>query len=183
MDQATSYGTRKRGIDAVESAKLLLQSGLLVQSHDPRGGHQRMTVKELTEFLRQQGVEDVKGRRKVNLINKAMERCPEAVADKAKGLCLARLAPQYVVAAVWAHEHIDHSVPFFQAWLGFAFENWTPVSKDRFEQITPSPHRGLMAEGMFGPNSLPTKKNVSGLGSPNFHICFASRRNFDAKHL
>ncbi len=123
VDQATSYGTRKRGIDAEESAGLLLQSGLLVRSSDPRGALQRMTVKELTEFLAQQGVEGVKGRRKDKLIDAAMERCPQTVAEKAKGVCIARLVPQHASAVVWAHEHIHRSVPFFQVWLGFALED------------------------------------------------------------
>jgi hypothetical protein len=123
LDQATSYGTRKRGIDAEESARLLLQSGLLVRSDDPRGALQRLTVKELTEFLAQQSVQGGKGRRKDKLIEAAMDRCPQAVAEKAKGVCIARLAPQYASAVAWAHKHIDRSVPFFQVWLGFAFEN------------------------------------------------------------
>jgi len=126
VDQATSYGTRKRGIEAEESGRLLLQMGLLVRSDDPRGALQRLTVKELTEFLAQQGVEGVKVRRKGKLIDTAMERCPQAVAEKAKGVCIARLAPQYAPAVAWAHEHIDRSVPFFQVWLGFAFENSPP---------------------------------------------------------
>jgi hypothetical protein len=69
-----------------------------------------------------------RGRRapKEKLIDAAMERCPQAVAEKGKGVYMACLAPQYAAAVTWAHEQIDRSVPFFQLWLGFAFENSTP---------------------------------------------------------
>ena len=83
LDQATSYCTRMRGIDAEESAMLLIQSGLLVRLDDPRVVLRRMKVNELTEFLTRQGIEGVKGSRKEKLIARSRERfaTPRAIVE------------------------------------------------------------------------------------------------------
>jgi hypothetical protein len=125
LDQATSYGTRKRGIDAEESARLLLQSLLVVPCDDPRELLRRLSVKELTEFLARDGVTDVKGRRKDPLIDALLHRCPQSVATWAKDQHVARLSPTFSPGTDWARKQIERSVAFFQAWLGFGFDRPT----------------------------------------------------------
>jgi hypothetical protein len=122
VGQATSYATRKRGIDAEESAQLLIASALLVRNADTEAAMHFLSIKELKEFLAAERVEYKKSWNKDKLIGRAMEKCPGAVAEKAKKVCIARLSPSCQAAVDWAHEQIERSVSFFQVWLGFAFE-------------------------------------------------------------
>lgn len=122
LDRASSYMTRKRGLDEAESAACLLRSGLVVRSQDPRAVLRGMSAGELMDLLSQHGVEYRKSWKKEKLVSAVLNGCPAAAQAAAQGVILADIAPQHAQAAEWARAHIDRATPFFQLWLGFGVE-------------------------------------------------------------
>ncbi len=122
LDRASSYMTRKRGLDEAESAACLLRSGLLVGVQDQRAALRGMSAGQLMELLSTQGVAYRKSWKKEKLVSAILDECPAAAQAAAQGMGLADIAPQHVQAAAWAQAHIDRVTPFFQLWLGFGVE-------------------------------------------------------------
>ncbi len=122
LEQATSYATRKRGLDAEESANRIVNSGLSVRSNDPKGLLRRWTVKELHELLTAEELEFKKSWSKDRLISVAIEQCPSVVTESMRDKYISCLCPTFEPAVQWAHAEIEATIPFFQVWLGFAFE-------------------------------------------------------------
>ncbi len=122
LDKTTSYRTRKRGVDGVESAALLLQSGLLFRCQDLRAFLLGMSATDLIGLLSQQSVEFRKSWKKEKLISAVLDGCPDAAQAAARGVVLADISPEYAEAAGRVREHIDSIVPFFQMWLGFGVD-------------------------------------------------------------
>jgi hypothetical protein len=122
LDQASSYMTRKRGLDGAESAALLLKSGLLVRSDDLRAFLQGMSVHDLVALLSREGVEFRKSWKKEKLVSAVLDRCPAAAQAAAQGMVLADIAFPYAEAARWARAEIDRITPLFQMWLEFGVD-------------------------------------------------------------
>jgi hypothetical protein len=123
IEQLTSYPTRKRGIDAHESAKRLSKSGLIDPSHNPRAFLLGKTTKELHRLLYDAGVEFSKSWKKEKLVSTAMDKCPGSVAKMCEEVVIGRIPQHYTELARRAIEHINRTIPFFQVWAAFGVES------------------------------------------------------------
>jgi hypothetical protein len=125
VEPASSYSTRKRGLDRNESTALLLQSGLLARSQDLRAYLLGKSVGDLTALLSQHGVEFRKSWKKEKLVTAVLDGCPAEAKAAAHDVLLAGIAPNSAQQSEWAQAHIDRTTLFFQLWLGFGLETPT----------------------------------------------------------
>jgi hypothetical protein len=117
---ATSYSTRKRGLDADESAIRLLESGLLERSTDVRGFLMGLRHKDLSEILEYARMECRESGGKGAIADFLIRNCPALVTDMEKQVVIGEIAAKYRDATVWAHDEVERTTSFFQLWLGFA---------------------------------------------------------------
>jgi hypothetical protein len=122
LDRATSYATRKRGLDTEESAARLVESGLVERSNDARGFLLGLTHKELTEVLGRERVDYRKSWKKERLVSSLVEQRPAVAQHLADQVVIGSVAAKYAEATAWAKEEIDRTSVFFQLWLGFGVD-------------------------------------------------------------
>ncbi|HET6777724.1 MAG TPA: hypothetical protein VFH26_02435 [Gemmatimonadales bacterium] len=91
--------TRRRGLDAAESARLIMQSGLVVPASDAESWLAGWTRRDLLAFLAQCGVKAPKSWSKERLAESALAECPSAVRERMDELGVVELAPEHAEAA------------------------------------------------------------------------------------
>ena len=111
--------TRRRGLDPVESVRLIIQTGLVVPASDPESWLAGWTRRDLLAFLSQCGVKAPKSWSKERLAESAMAECPSAVRERMEELGVVELAPEHAEAAGRLGSYIEDVKETWRVWLGF----------------------------------------------------------------
>jgi hypothetical protein len=111
--------TRRRGLDATESARLIMQTGLVVPAADAESWLAGWTRRDLMAFLSQCGVRAPKSWSKERLAESALAECPSAVRERMEELGVVELAPQHTEAAGRLGSYIEDVKETWRVWLGF----------------------------------------------------------------
>ena len=111
--------TRRRGLDPVESARLLIQTGLVVPASDAESWLAGWTRRDLLTFLSQCGVKAPKSWSKERLAESALAECPSAVRERMDELGVVELAPEHAEPAGRLGSYIEDVKETWRVWLGF----------------------------------------------------------------
>jgi hypothetical protein len=111
--------TRRRGIDVVDSARLILQTGLVVPASDPEAWLAGWTRRDLLAFLSQCGVKAPKSWSKERLAESALTKCATAVRERMAESGVVELAPAHAEAAARLGSYIEDVKETWRVWLGF----------------------------------------------------------------
>jgi hypothetical protein len=111
--------TRRSGIDAADSSRLILDSGLVVPANDITGWLKAWTRRELLSFLASVGVRAPKSWSKERLTEVAMADCQAAVRSRMDEYGAVELAPAYAEAAGRLASYIEDVKETWRVWLGF----------------------------------------------------------------
>jgi hypothetical protein len=111
--------TRRRGLDAAESARLIIQTGLVVPASDAESWLAGWTRRDLLAFLSQCGVKAPKSWSKERLAESAIAQCPSAVRERMEQLGVVELAPEHAEAAGRLGSYIEDVKETWRVWLGF----------------------------------------------------------------
>ena len=132
--------TRRRGLDAAESARLIMQSGLVVPASDAEAWLAGWTRRDLLAFLSQCGVKAPKSWSKERLAESALAECPSAVRERMDELGVVELAPEHAEPAGRLGSYIEEVKETWRVWLGFGTGVRRRV-RDGAEQPNTSPAR------------------------------------------
>jgi hypothetical protein len=111
--------TRRRGLDSADSARLILQTGLVVAASDVESWLAGWTRRDLMAFLSQCGVKSPKSWSKERLAESALAECPSAVRERMEELGVVELAPDYAEPAGRLGSYIEDVKETWRVWLGF----------------------------------------------------------------
>jgi hypothetical protein len=111
--------TRRRGLDATESARLIMQTGLVLPAADVESWLAGWTRRDLLAFLSQCGVRAPKSWSKERLAESALAECPSAVRERMDELGVVELAPEHSEAAGRLGSYIEDVKETWRVWLGF----------------------------------------------------------------
>jgi hypothetical protein len=111
--------TRRRGLDVAESARLIMQSGLVIPATDAEAWLAGWTRRDLMAFLSQCGVKAPKSWSKERLAESALAECPSAVRERMEDLGVVELAPDHTEAAGRLGSYIEDVKETWRVWLGF----------------------------------------------------------------
>ncbi len=111
--------TRRRGLDASESARLILQTGLVIPASDPEAWLAGWTRRDLLSFLSQCGVKAPKSWSKERLAESALAECPDSVRERMEMSGVVELAPVHTEAAARLGSYIEDVKETWRVWLGF----------------------------------------------------------------
>jgi hypothetical protein len=111
--------TRRRGLDATESARMIMQTGLVVPATDAESWLAGWTRRDLMAFLSQCGVKAPKSWNKERLAESALAECPSAVRERMDELGVVELAPEHTEAAGRLGSYIEDVKETWRVWLGF----------------------------------------------------------------
>ena len=111
--------TRRRGLDAADSSRLILQSGLVVPATDAEAWLAGWTRRDLLAFLGQCGVRAPKSWSKERLAESALAECPTAVQERMAEYGVVEMAPEHTEAAGRLNSFIEDVKETWRVWLGF----------------------------------------------------------------
>jgi hypothetical protein len=111
--------TRRRGLDVVESSRLILQTGLVVPASDAEAWLAGWTRRDLLSFLSGCGVKAPKSWSKERLAESALAQCPSAVRERMADSGVVELAPAHVEAAGRLGSYMEDVKETWRVWLGF----------------------------------------------------------------
>lgn len=111
--------TRRRGLDNVESSRLILQTGLVVPATDAEAWLAGWTRRDLLSFLTQCGARAPKSWSKERLAEKVMLRCSAAVRERMAESGVVELAANHAEAAGRLGSYIEDVKETWRVWLGF----------------------------------------------------------------
>ncbi|MBA3445414.1 MAG: hypothetical protein H0T58_11270 [Gemmatimonadales bacterium] len=111
--------TRRRGLDVVESSRLILQAGLVAPASDAEGWLAGWTRRDLLAFLSQCEVKAPKSWSKERLGELALKECPSAVGERMEESGVVELATAHTEAAGRLSSYIEDVKETWRVWLGF----------------------------------------------------------------
>jgi hypothetical protein len=113
------YETRKRGLDVVESSRLVLASGIVVPATDLDGWLGTWTRRDLLGFLAQAGVgaRNSWGKERLGMVAKT--ECAEMLLLRMGEAGVVELAPCYVEGAQLLRTHVEAVRESWSVWLAF----------------------------------------------------------------
>ena len=113
------YETRRRGVDVSESARLILETGLMIPASDAGAWLSGWTRRDLLAFLTQCGQRAPKSWSKERLAEMALAECAEGVRERMADSGAVELAPDFVEAAGRLGVYIEEVKETWRVWLGF----------------------------------------------------------------
>ncbi len=113
------YETRKRGLEVSESARLILERGLLVPAADVAGWLRGWTRRELLGFLAQLGVRARNSWSKEKLAEVALAECRPELATRMAGSGTVQLSARFAEGALRLRSHLDEVRETWRVWLAF----------------------------------------------------------------
>jgi hypothetical protein len=111
--------TRRRGLDPVESSRLILQTGLVVPATDAEAWLAGWTRRDLLTFLAQSGVKAPKSWSKERLAESALAECSDRVLERMAESGVVELAAAHTEAAGRLSSYIEDVKETWRVWLGF----------------------------------------------------------------
>jgi len=111
--------TRRRGLDVSDSARAILQSGVMIPASDPEAWLAGWTRRDLLSFLSHCGLKAPKSWSKERLAESALAECPDAVRERMEESGVVELAPDHVEAAGRLSSYIEDVKETWRVWLGF----------------------------------------------------------------
>ena len=111
--------TRRRGLDPAESARLIMQTGLVQAASDVEAWLAGWTRRDLMAFLSRCGVKAPKSWSKERLAESALGECPSAVRERMEELGVVELSPNHAEAAGRLGSYIEDVKETWRVWLGF----------------------------------------------------------------
>lgn len=111
--------TRRRGLDAAESACLIMQTGLVQPASDAESWLAGWTRRDLMAFLSQCGVKAPKSWSKERLAESVLAECPAKLRERMDELGVVELAPEHAEAAGRLGSYIEDVKETWRVWLGF----------------------------------------------------------------
>ena len=111
--------TRRRGLDVVNSSRLILQTGLVVPASDAEAWLAGWTRRDLLSFLSTCGVKAPKSWSKERLAESALGECPSAVRERMEESGVVELSPAHAEAAGRLGSYIEDVKETWRVWLGF----------------------------------------------------------------
>jgi hypothetical protein len=111
--------TRRRGLDMTDSARLILESGIVVPASNPELWLQNWTRRDLLAFLSQAGVRAPKSWSKERLAELARQDCEEAVRTRMAESGAVELASEHAEAASRLCRYTEDVKEMWRVWLGF----------------------------------------------------------------
>ena len=113
------HETRRRGVDVVDSSRLILQSGLVVPASDAEAWLAGWTRRDLLSFLHQCGLRGPKSWSKERLAETVLTACPDMVRERMTESGVVELAPVHMEAAGRLGSYIEDVKETWRVWLGF----------------------------------------------------------------
>ena len=113
------HETRRHGLDPSESARAILQTGVMVPASDPEAWLAGWTRRDLLSFLSQCGVKAPKSWSKERLAESALAECPDSVRERMEESGVVELAGEHVEAAGRLSSYIEDVKETWRVWLGF----------------------------------------------------------------
>lgn len=113
------YETRKRGLDVNDSARRILETGLVVPATDLDAWLAGWTRRDLLAFLAQAGLRPRNSWGKERLAEMAHTECEELLRGRLAESGAVELAPQYVAGARRLRDYLDSARETWRVWLGF----------------------------------------------------------------
>jgi hypothetical protein len=111
--------TRRRGLDPVESSRLILQTGLVVPATDAEAWLAGWTRRDLLTFLAQCGLKAPKSWSKERLAESALAECSDRVLERMAESGVVELAAAHTEAAGRLSSYIEDVKETWRVWLGF----------------------------------------------------------------
>jgi hypothetical protein len=111
--------TRRRGLDAADSSRLILQSGLVVPATDAEAWLAGWTRRDLLSFLAQCGLKAPKSWSKERLAESVLAECPDAVRERMEESGVVELAGAHAEPAGRLGSYIEDVKETWRVWLGF----------------------------------------------------------------
>jgi hypothetical protein len=125
--------TRRRGLDPVDSSRLILQSGLVVPASDPEAWLAGWTRRDLLAFVGQCGLRAPKSWSKERLAEMALAECAPAVRERMAESGVVELAPDHAEAAGRLGSYIEDVKETWRVWLGFGTGVRTKIRSEKSE--------------------------------------------------
>jgi hypothetical protein len=119
LDSMTGFSTRSMGIDAIESAKILLKSGLVNEFKDQSLLLSMRTKEELTSMLNKAGLPFKKSWKKAALIDAVMKGCGKSIKELEDKTYFGELNSDFIEAARKSCEYAMSMVNYYDILLGF----------------------------------------------------------------
>ncbi|MCK4224565.1 MAG: hypothetical protein KAX39_05250 [candidate division Zixibacteria bacterium] len=122
LEEMTFYDTRKRGLDAHESAEKLVESGLVIRVNDLYGFLLTKTKNEIISVLSAMKIDCRKSWKKARLIELALDECRDKIVEMSRQAIFADVVSEYKDSGWLGIEYIERMTPFYQVWLGFGLK-------------------------------------------------------------
>src|SRR4051812_26583016 len=113
------YETRRHGVDCAESARLILESGLVRPATDLETWLNGCTRRDLLKLLSEANYKAPKSWSKERLAFAAISERTQAVRQKMEQSGVVELAPEYEEAAHRLRSYLDDVKETWRVWLGF----------------------------------------------------------------
>ncbi len=113
------YETRKRGLDVADSARRIVECGLVVPASDLNGWLAGWTRRDLLGFLSQAGLRPRNSWSKDRLAEFARTECAPLLRARMVESGTVELAPSLGETARRLREHLDAARETWRVWLGF----------------------------------------------------------------
>lgn len=113
------YEARRRGLDVAESARLIMETGLMLPASDVGAWLQGWTRRDLLGFLAQCGHRAPKSWSKERLVELALLECADGVRARMTESGAVELAPDYAEAASRLAGYLEDVKETWRVWLGF----------------------------------------------------------------
>ena len=113
------YETRKRGLDVAESARLIMDTGMVVPGKELKGWLSGWTRRGLLGFLAHCGVRPRNSWSKERLAEVAEVQCADLLRQRMRESGVVELNPAHIHGARLLREYLDGVKETWRVWLGF----------------------------------------------------------------
>ncbi len=113
------YETRKRGLDVIESTRLIMDTGLVVPATELKGWLSGWTRRDLLGFLAHCGVRPRNSWSKERLAEVAEAECADLLRQRMSESGVVELNPKHIEGARLLRQYLDGVKETWRVWLGF----------------------------------------------------------------
>jgi hypothetical protein len=113
------YETRKRGLDVIQSTRLIMDTGLVVPASELKGWLSGWTRRDLLGFLAHCGVRPRNSWSKERLAEVAEVECADLLRERMSESGVVELNPKHIEGASLLRQYLDGVKETWRVWLGF----------------------------------------------------------------